>query len=63
MPRKYKHLRYEDRRKLEEMFKAGASVALAAGKLGVHRDTVYKELARCGADPHTYKAAEAQETL
>ena len=63
MARKYRRLRYKDRQTIEEMFKAGASVAAIAGKIGVHRDTIYKELARSGTDKHTYKAEAAQETL
>ncbi len=44
MARKYKRLRYEDRRTIEKMLKAGDSVVMIAGALGVHRDTIYKEL-------------------
>ena len=42
MARKYKRLRYEDRRTIEKMLKAGDSVVTIAGALGVHRDTIYK---------------------
>ncbi len=31
------------------MLKEGSSVAEIAGKIGVHRDTIYKELQRSGA--------------
>ena len=61
--KKYKRLRYEDRQTMEKMLKAGDSIAVIAGALGVHRDTIYKELTRCGADQHTYTAAAAQATL
>ena len=61
--RKYKRLRYEDRRTIEKMLKAGDSVVMIAGALGVHRDTIYKELNRSGTDQHTYTADVAQATL
>lgn len=63
MAKKYKRLRYEDRQTMEKMLKAGDSIAVIAGALGVHRDTIYKELTRCGADRHTYTATAAQATL
>lgn len=63
MARKYKRLRYEDRRTIEKMLKAGDSVVMIAGALGVHRDTIYKELNRSGTDQHTYTADVAQATL
>lgn len=63
MARKYKRLRYEDRKTIEKMFKAGNSVVVIAKELGVHRDTIYKELTRSGTDQHTYTADIAQETL
>lgn len=63
MARKYKRLRYEDRQTIEKMLKAGDSVVTIAGELGVHRDTIYKELNRSGADKHTYTADVAQATL
>lgn len=63
MARKYKRLRYEDRRIIEKMLRAGNSIAVIAGVLGVHRDTIYKELNRSGTDQHTYTADVAQATL
>ena len=45
------------------MLKAGDSVVAIAGALGVHRDTIYKELNRSGTDQHTYTADVAQATL
>lgn len=63
MARKYKRLRYEDRKNLEKMLRAGDSVEEAAGALGVHRDTIYKELARSGTDKHTYSADEGQRAI
>ena len=61
--RKYKRLRYEDRQVIEKMSRAGSRVVDIATTLGVHRDTIYKEYARCGATPDTYSAEKAQETL
>lgn len=61
--RKYKRLRYEDRKTLEKMLRAGDSVAEAAGVLGVHRDTIYKEFARSGTDQHTYSADAGQRAI
>lgn len=63
MARKYKRLRYSDRKTIEQMLKDGESVIVIAEALGVHRDTIYKELARSGADRNTYKADVAQATL
>lgn len=61
--KQYKRLRYEDRRTIEKMLKAGNSVVTIAGALGVHRDTIYKEFNRSGTNQHTYTADVAQETL
>ena len=58
MARKYKRLRYEDRQVIEKMSRAGSRVVDIATTLGVHRDTIYKEYARCGATPDTYSAVE-----
>ena len=63
MARKYKRLRYDDRQVIEKMSRAGSRVVDIATTLGVHRDTIYKEYARCGATPDTYSAEKAQETL
>ena len=63
MARKYKRLRYEDRKTLDKLLRAGDSVADAAGALGVHRDTIYKEFARSGTDHHTYSADAGQRAI
>ena len=63
MARKYKRLRYEDRRTIEKMLKVGDSIAEIAAAVGTHRDTIYKELNRSGTDRHTYTADAAQATL
>lgn len=60
MARKYKRLCYEDRQTIEKMLKAGEKVVTIAGELGVHRDTIYKELNR-SAKP--YRAEAAQNSL
>ncbi len=41
MARKYKRLRYEDRRTIEKILKAGDSIVEIAGVVGVHKDTIY----------------------
>lgn len=63
MARKYKRLRYEDRKTIEKMLKAHNSVAEVAGVLGVHRDTIYKEFARSRTDQHTYSADAGQRAI
>lgn len=63
MARKYKRLRYKDRQVIERMAKRGSRITAIAEELGVHRDTIYKEIARCKATPETYSADAAQETL
>ncbi len=63
MARKYKRLRYEDRREIEKMLKNGDSIEGIAAAVGVHRDTIYKELKRSGTDQRTYTADIAQATL
>lgn len=63
MARKYKRLRYEDRKTIEKMLKAGDSVIVIAGALGVHRDTIYKEFARSGTDQRTYNAEAGQRAI
>lgn len=45
------------------MLKTGDSIAEIAAAVGVHRDTIYKEINRSGADQHTYTADVAQATL
>lgn len=60
MARKYRRLSYKDRQTIERMSRDGSRVIEIAGALGVHRDTIYKELARCGATQDTYSADKAQ---
>lgn len=63
MARKYKRLRYEDRQTIEKLSREHISVAVIAGRLGIHRDTIYKEFARCGATQETYSAEAAQRSI
>lgn len=66
MARKYKRLRYEDRKVIEKMSREGSRVIDIANTLGVHKDTIYKEYTRCGVTPDTsdtYSAKKAQEML
>jgi IS30 family transposase len=60
MARKYKRLRYEDRQTIETMLKSGEDIVEIAKAIGVHRDTIYKEITRSGADQNTYTADMAQ---
>lgn len=63
MARKYKHLTYEGRQCIERMIEGGSSVREIAGALGVHRDTIYKELRRGAAVEKRYSADVAQQSL
>ncbi len=63
MARKYRRLRYEDRKTIETMLKDGRKIEKIAEELGVHRSTIYKEFKRSGTDERTYTADVAQETL
>ncbi len=55
-----KRLKYEDRKKIEEMKNNGAKVVVIADTIGVHRATIYNELKRGGVP---YKAEVAQRTI
>lgn len=55
-----KRLNFEDRKKIEEMEKAGVKVVVIAERIGVHRATIYNELKRGGTP---YRAEVAQRTL
>lgn len=61
--RKYKRLMYDDRRLLEQMAHKGFRIADIASTLGVHSDTIYKELRRCKTSLREYDADRAQQTL
>lgn len=63
MARKYKRLHFEDRQTIEVMQRQGCSVADIADKLGVHRDTIYREFKRSGAKRGTYTALAGQRAL
>lgn len=60
MARKYVTLLYKDRLILQEMCEAGNSVETIAKKLGVHRDTIYKEFKRTNMTRENYDAQTAQ---
>lgn len=56
-------MKYENRRRIRELLDAGFSVPEIAHEIGVHHDTIYKELDRCGtAAQYDPDAAEAQAT-
>ncbi len=61
---KRKRLHYEDRKLIEAMAKKGESVQEIAYKIGIHRDTLYKELKRSGAESlEEYSADAGQRAL
>lgn len=55
-----KRIVYQDRKKIEEMEKAGAKVTEIAEAIGVHRATIYNELRRGGTP---YSADVAQRSV
>jgi len=57
-----KRLTYEDRKKIEELAKAGLSGFKISKVLGVHNVTIYREVSRCGGIEN-YNADVAQRTL
>lgn len=60
-PRKqYKKIRFDDRKKIEELCAENKTVEEMAAIIGVHSSTIYRELAK-GGDP--YCAAVAQINL
>ena len=56
-----KRLYFDDRKKIEQMLDEGISVIKIAESIGVHRDTIYRELRRCPSGYYT--AEEAQRIL
>lgn len=66
MARNYNRMNYEDRKLIEKMCKEGKRVAEIADAVGVHRATIYNELARCGlktAELQQYSADTAQKAI
>jgi IS30 family transposase len=60
-PRKaYKRLKFEDRKKIEQLVAAGKTVDEMALIIGVHSATMYRELER-GGEP--YRAEVAQKSV
>ena len=58
--RKFRHLNYQDRKKIEKMLKENMRVTVIANVIGVHRATIYKELKRGGSP---YSADNAQKMI
>lgn len=56
----YKRITYEDRRRIEEMASRGMDKTSIAAAIGVHFQTISRELKR-GGNP--YKAEKAQKNL
>ncbi len=55
-----KRIVYQDRKKIEEMERAGSKITEIAAEIGVHRATIYNELRRGGTP---YSADVAQKTV
>ena len=55
-----KRIAYQDRKKIEEMERAGKKVTEIAEAIGVHQATIYNELRRGGTP---YSADVAQRTV
>lgn len=58
MARKYKKLRYADRKSIEEMCRERKSVTQMADATGVSHDTIYNKFRRSG----THRGGTRQET-
>ena len=56
----YKRLTYEDRQKIETLYKEGKTIDEMALLMGVHSTTMYREIAR-GGEP--YSADRAQQAI
>lgn len=63
MSRKYRRLRYADRKVIEDMCRQGNSVKEIADVLGTCRDTIYREFNRCELDRKTYTAVAGQRAI
>jgi IS30 family transposase len=59
--KKYKKMKFEDRKTIERMLKAGNDVTEIANEVGVHKVTIYNEIRRCPKGE--YAAEKAQATL
>jgi IS30 family transposase len=65
MPKK-REMKYNDRKIIEQRFKEGKSIAEIAMELGLHRDTIYRELRRvdgASENHNLYDATAAQLTV
>ena len=66
MARNYNRLTYENRKTIEKMCRSGKRIAEIAKEVGVHRATIYNELARCGlktTELQQYSADTAQKAI
>lgn len=63
MRKQYKKLTYADRKKIEDMIKAGATPKELASETGVHIATIYRELQRGEEKSGSYNADLAQQAL
>lgn len=66
---RFHYLTYDDRRKIDRLYREGVSIPDIAGSLGVHLSTIYRELARGETGEldnngrSAYSADRAQERL
>lgn len=60
MGEKFSRITYPQRKEIEKMLKRRCSTLEIAKKIGVHRSSIYREIARCEG---AYSADEAQRRL
>lgn len=53
----YKRISYEDRKKIEELARSGTDVMTIASNIGVHYNTIRRELIR-GGNPYSAETAQ-----
>ena len=66
MPRTYKRLCYQDRKRIEKLFEEGESFRKIARELGVHHMTISREIKRGSIikeDHVEYSAERAQKKI
>lgn len=63
MSRKYWKLNYEDRKKIEFLYKSKMPIQGIADMIGVSRQTIYRELKRGFDEDKNYSAEVAQKKM
>ncbi|MBQ9867344.1 MAG: helix-turn-helix domain-containing protein [Lachnospiraceae bacterium] len=59
--KKYRRIRFEDRKVIEEMLNAGSSIIQIATRIETSSQTIYNEIRRCPIGK--YNASQAQESV